>query len=214
MIWAGSEKQLKCFITELTQLSTSTDLTLSPQNFTKRKQIEMLTSTINPTTQANSRTPFLTAKDKENLTQQGYPENILQKQLIKAKTSDWENQRLGRTAKEKDKNISQQVHFTETSNKNLPGINSILKKQWHRLQTNSKIVSSFTEKLRLIFRSNNNLKDLIGLTHLTHNKTNYHHYKQNNWIKLQRFSQQCNTVGSEGGGSSGHLPITLDLLIC
>ena len=88
---------------------------------------------------------------------------------------------------------SQRVHFTTTFNKNLPAINSVLDK--HLLQTNSKIGSSFTEKPRLTFRRNRNLKDWIGQTHLSHNNkittTNYNKKSGSSSACLSRANNQC-----------------------
>ena len=95
----------------------------------------------------------------------GYPDKVLQQQLFKAKTTDRKE-----LLKKKEKISSQRVHFITTFNQNLPAINSVLDKHWHLLQTNSKIGSSFTENPRLTFRRNKYLKDLIGQTHLSHNK--------------------------------------------
>ena len=68
---------------------------------------------------------------KSNFNKRGYPEKILQQQLIKAKTTDRKE-----LLKEKEKISSQhRVHFTTTFNKNLPAINSVLDKHWHLLQT-------------------------------------------------------------------------------
>ena len=120
---------------------------------------------------------------KSNFNKRGYPEKILQQQLIKAKTTDRKE-----LLKEKEKSSSQhRVHFTTTFNKNLPAINSVLDKHWHLLQTNSKIGSSFTEKPRLTFRRNKNLKEWIGRTPFAQQK-NYHHKKQEIGIE-QRLSQ-------------------------
>ena len=44
-----------------------------------------------------------------------------------------------------------------------------MNKHWH-LHSNTKIASFFKEKPRLTFRRNKNLKDLIGQTHLAHDK--------------------------------------------
>ena len=57
---------------------------------------------------------------KSNFNKRGYPEKILQQQIIKAKTTDRKE-----LLKEKEKNSSQRVHFTTTFNKNLPIINSV-----------------------------------------------------------------------------------------
>ena len=45
-----------------------------------------------------------------------------------------------------------------------------MNKHWHLLHTNNKIASFFKEKPRLSFRRNKDLKDLIGQTHLAHDK--------------------------------------------
>ena len=122
---------------------------------------------------------------KSNFIQRGYRENILQKQLIKAESTDRKE-----LLKEREKNISQRVRFTMTFNENLPGMNSILNKHWHLLQTNSQNSVVFHGKPRLTFRRNKNLKDLIRHTHLTHNNKNTTAMNKKNWIK-QRLSQPC-----------------------
>ena len=58
---------------------------------------------------------------KSNFNKRGYPDKILQQQLIKAKTTDQKE-----LLKEKEKISSQRVHLTTKFNKNLPAINSVL----------------------------------------------------------------------------------------
>ena len=126
---------------------------------------------------------------KSNFNKRGYPEKILQQQLIKAKTTDRKE-----LLKEKEKISSQRVHFTTTFNKNLPAINSVLDKHWHLLQTKSKIGSSFTEKPRITFCRNKNLKDWIGQTHLSHNKKITTTKKRKSGLSsacLSRANNQC-----------------------
>ena len=124
-----------------------------------------------------------------NFNKGGYPDKILQQQLIKAKTTDRKE-----LLKEKENISSQLVHFTTTFNKNLPAINSVLDKHWHLLQTNSKIGSSIMEKPRLTFRRNKNLKGWIGQTHLSHNKkitTTKNRKSGSSSACLSRANNQC-----------------------
>ena len=80
---------------------------------------------------------------KINFIDRGYPSDVIQTQLTKA-TSVNRKELLA----EKDKTESNHIRFNTTFNENLPNIRNILNKNWHLLQTNNKIASSFTEKPR------------------------------------------------------------------
>ena len=106
----------------------------------------------------------------------------------------YDGQEKEKISRKNPSTTTNRVHFTTTFNKNLPAINSVLDKHWHLLQTNSKIGSSFTEKPRLTFRRNKNLKDWIGQTHLSHNNKNYHHKNRKSGSSsacLSRANNQC-----------------------
>ena len=102
---------------------------------------------------------------KKKFSSREYPIEVLEEQLARASTVA-RTDLLTVKEKEKDDNLP----FTTIFNKTLPNIKYTIDKHWHLLQTNPKIAPTFKEKPIVAFKRNKNLKDLIGQTHLSHNK--------------------------------------------
>ena len=102
---------------------------------------------------------------REKFQKRGYPTKVLDEQLRKSETITREE-----LLTEKTKKAGSKIPFTVTFNKTLPDIRQTIDKNWHLLLTNPDIAQTFPEKPTLAFRRNQNLKDLIGETHLSRNR--------------------------------------------
>ena len=102
---------------------------------------------------------------KEKFTNRGYPRDIIEKQLNRAKSIERKD-----LLKKSRKDPENTLRFCTTYNKGLPNIRNAMNNNWHLLHINKKISSTFSTMPILAFRRNKNLKELIGQHHLSGNK--------------------------------------------
>ena len=102
---------------------------------------------------------------KQHLMQRGYTAAEIDNQIDKASKENREN-----ILKYKEKTHHKPLTIITTYNKTLPNIKSIIEDNWHLLHINPSISKIFTEKPKVAYKRNPNLKQLIGQQRISKNK--------------------------------------------
>ena len=104
-------------------------------------------------------------KLRTDLVKCGYKEEKISEDINRAASMD---KKSLRTYKEKEP--SSRIPFVVTYDDRLPKINEILDENWKLLQVNETESRKFTEKPRVCYKRNRNLRDILGQTRIKNNK--------------------------------------------
>ena len=104
-------------------------------------------------------------KLKQDLVKRGYQEQKIMEDINRAASMD---QRELRTYKAKE--TDSRIPFVVTYDNRLPNIKKILEEEWKILQINENESRKFSEKPRLCYKRNRNLRDILGQTRIKNNK--------------------------------------------
>ena len=104
-------------------------------------------------------------KLRTDLVKRGYKEEKISEDINRAASMD---RKSLRTYKEKEP--SSRIPLVVTYDDRLPKINEILDENWKLLQVNETESRKFTEKPRVCYKRNRNLRDILGQTRIKNNK--------------------------------------------
>lgn len=106
-----------------------------------------------------------TKKLTSNLVKRGYNEEKIASDVERAAAKDRQSLRAYR-----ERSRDQRIPLVLTYDDRLPEVREVVNENWKILHINTKESRKFTEKPRICYRRNKNLRDIIGQTKLTNGK--------------------------------------------